>query len=58
MSDEFPRRAIQEKWSFAEKIIDQAIKITEDMGCDEDLTDAVVLLAEAQNKVADFVDKK
>jgi len=28
------------------------------MGCDELLTDSIMLLNEAQNKVADFVDKK
>ena len=44
--------------SSGELAIRAAIHAVEDMGADVRLTDAVVLLGEAQSKVADFVDGK
>lgn len=41
----------------AEKAIREARLAVEDMGADLLLTDAVVLLSQAQDKVADFVDR-
>lgn len=58
MSDEFPRRAIVKEWTKAEVSISESVQIVESMGSNELLTEAVMLLIEAQNKVADFVDKK
>ena len=40
----------------AEKAISDAVLAVEDAGCDVRLTDAVILLQKARDKVADFVD--
>lgn len=53
-----PRRARIELFTPAEKAIYEAMQKIEEMPADVRLTDAVVLLQEAQNKVADFVDGK
>lgn len=53
---EIPRRNRIDKFVTAEKKIFDAIQSVEDMGADIRLTDAVILLSQAQNKVADFVD--
>lgn len=58
MANKIPRRAIVEKFSKGEKAIYDAIHTVEDMGADERLTDAVILLQRAQDKVADFIDDK
>jgi hypothetical protein len=42
----------------AELAIRNAMLAVEEAGCDVQLTDAVTLLAQARDKVADFVDKK
>lgn len=55
MSD-FPRRNDRQRWVHAEKEIANAVETVEGMGADVRLTDAVVLLGEAKNKVADFID--
>lgn len=44
------------EWTPAEIAINAAIQIVENIGADVRLTDAIILLAQAQNKVADFVD--
>jgi hypothetical protein len=41
----------------AELAIRTAIKVVEEAGCDILLTDAVMLLVSAREKVADFVEK-
>lgn len=56
MSDEIPRRIRMDKWTPAEKAIDDAVRAVEAMPADERLTNAVVLLGEARAWVADFVD--
>lgn len=58
MSSEITRRARIDLWTPAEKAINDAVQIVEEMEADEKLTDAVILLGKAQNKVADFVDSK
>jgi len=56
--DDFPRRNQVQLMSSGELAIRAAIHVVEDMGADMRLTAAVVLLGEAQSKVADFVDGK
>lgn len=51
-----PRRAEVDKYTEAEAAIRFAILAVERVGRDVRLTDAGILLARAQNKVADFVD--
>lgn len=55
MSD-FPRRICLDKLTPAEIAIYDAVQAVEDAGCHPLLTDAVVLLSEARDRVADFVD--
>jgi len=54
----FPRRIDTEQMTEAELAITKAMEEVEKAGCHPFLTDAVVLLSEAREKVADFVDKK
>lgn len=56
MSD-FPRRVCIDRFTPAEKAIYDALVAVESVGCDPLLTEAVVLLGQAQDKVADFVDR-
>ena len=51
-----PRRNQMQQWCEAERAIFDAIQAVERMAADERLTDAVILLGKAQNRVADFVD--
>jgi hypothetical protein len=51
-----PRRAKMYEWSDAEKAIFDAVQVVETMPADVRLTEAVTLLAQAQNKVADYID--
>lgn len=53
-----PRRFQVEKMTPAELAIRKVIHDIEALGCDVLLTDAVVLLSDAQAKVADFVDQQ
>lgn len=55
--NEIPRRARIDKFTPAEKAIYDAVQIVEEMGADVLLTDAVILLQQARDKVADFVDR-
>ena len=55
---EFPRRQCLHLHSPAEKAIRDAILEVEKAGAHPDLTEAVILLLKAGNKVADFVDDK
>ena len=52
-----PRRIRIDKMCRAELAIRDAIMAVEDMEADVRLTEAVVLLSKAKDKVADFVDK-
>lgn len=54
--NDFPRRHRVDLWTPAEAKISDAIDFVERAGCDPRLTDAVVLLGRAKDKVADFVD--
>lgn len=54
--NEIPRRIRMDQWSKAEKAIYEAMQTVESMGADPALTDAVVLLGQAKDRVADFVD--
>lgn len=56
MSEKFPRRCQVNLYTPAEKAISEAMAVVEDAGCDPLLTDAVCLLSDAKDKVADFVD--
>ena len=52
----FPRRNQMPKWSTGERAIQDAVEVVERMGADVRLTDAVILLGKARDRVADFVD--
>jgi hypothetical protein len=51
-----PRRIQLEKFTPAEKAIYDAVQAVESVGADVRLTRAVMLLQEARNMVADYVD--
>ncbi|MBB5351360.1 N-acetylmuramoyl-L-alanine amidase [Haloferula luteola] len=51
-----PRRNDMLRWTPAEKAIHAALDAVEEVGADPLLTEAVTLLSNAQNKVADYVD--
>src|SRR5438309_5981536 len=55
MSD-IPRRSRMDLWTPAETAIRNALIAVEAVGADERLTEAVVLLGHAQERVADYVD--
>lgn len=57
-NNEVPRRARMDLYVPAEKAIHDAMQEVEGMAADELLTEAVDLLQQAQNKVADYVDKE
>lgn len=54
--NEMPRRIQRDKWVKAEQMIQAAVDEVESLGADARLTGAVILLARAKDKVADFVD--
>lgn len=51
-----PRRNQMRQWCEAERAIHEAVQAVERMPADVRLTDAVILLGKARDKVADFVD--
>lgn len=53
-----PRRIMFDKMTPAERAITEAMWAVEAEGCDQLLTDAIVLLAQAREKVADYVDRQ
>ena len=55
---DLPRRIQQDKHTPAEAAITAAMQAVEDAGCDTLLTEAIILLSDARDKVADFVDKE
>lgn len=54
--NEIPRRIQLEHMTHAERAIYDAVQVVEAAGCDVRLTEAVILLQQARDKVADFVD--
>lgn len=56
MADGIPRRIRMDLWTAAERAIHLAMKAVEEAGADVRLTDATVLLQQAADRVADFVD--
>jgi hypothetical protein len=56
--EEIPRRHQIELMVPAELKIREAVAAVEEMGADPTLTDAVILLGQAKDRVADFVDGK
>lgn len=56
--NEIPRRCYLERMTPAERAIWDAKEVIEGLPADTRLTQAVILLAEAQDRVADFVDGK
>jgi len=54
----WPRHASVPHWTPAEKAISDAVHVVESVGGDVLLTDAVILLADAQRKVAEYVDRQ
>ena len=56
MSNEIPRRMRVDLYTPAEKAIHDAIAEVEKAGAHTRLTDAVILLSQAKDAVADFVD--
>jgi hypothetical protein len=55
-SDEIPRRIRLDRMVPAELAIHDAIQKIEELGADPNLTEAIVILSDAQNMVSDFVD--
>lgn len=55
-TSEVPRRIDTLRWTPAERAIHDAVQVVEQAGAHPLLTDAVILLGQAQSKVADFVD--
>ena len=55
-ADGLPRRRDIEQMEPAELAIRQALLAVEAMPAHPDLTEAVILLSQAQNHVADFID--
>lgn len=53
---EIPRRNRVDQWTPAEHAIDAAMQAVEALPADERLTAAVVLLGDARQRVADYVD--
>lgn len=53
---DIPRRAYMPEWTEAEHAIRAAVQAVEDMPGHVLLTDAVVLLGQAKDKVADYVE--
>lgn len=51
-----PRRNQMQQWCESERKIYEAMQAVEAMAADVRLTDAVVLLGAARDRVADFVD--
>jgi hypothetical protein len=51
-----PRRQCLYKMTPAERAIQETVWIVEEAGCHPLLTEAIVLLGKARDKVADFVD--
>ena len=58
MTNTIPRRAYINKMLPAELAIRTAVDAIEEMGADILLTDAVILLQQAQSKVADYIDRE
>lgn len=58
MLDNFPRRNCVDHFSPAELAIWKAKQVVEEAGCHPLLTEAVVLLGQAQDKVADYVEQE
>lgn len=56
MPNNIPRRCDTLRHTEAEKAISNAIALVEALAADTRLTDAVVLLAQARDRVADYVD--
>ena len=56
MENDRPRRIQMQKWCPAEHKIQEAIDAVEMMEADLRLTDAVILLGRARDRVADFID--
>lgn len=53
-----PRRVYINMLVPAELAIREAVRLVEELGADVKLTDAVLLLQQARDKVSDFVDRK
>ena len=54
--DDYPRRIRIDQFSKGERAIWEATQAVEEMGCDVRLTEALILLGKARDKVADFID--
>lgn len=51
-----PRRINMAEWTDAEKAIQNAVNEVEKVGADPRLTDVVVMLSNARNLLADYID--
>ena len=58
MSDEIPRRIRLDRMTTADRFIYDAVQKVERVGADVRLSEAVILLQQARDKVADDVDEK
>lgn len=57
MASDIPRPIDRQRWTEAEHDIQAAVDRVESMGAHELLTEAVILLGRARDKVAEFVDR-
>ena len=57
MENEIPRRIRLDKMKPAEKAIHAAVGEVEKIGADVRLTDAIILLQQAKDKVSDYIDQ-
>lgn len=55
-TDNIPRRAHIDQWCPAELAIQNAMRVVEEMPADVRLTEAVILLGQARDRVADYID--
>lgn len=53
-----PRRSFIPEWTAAEFAISNAMEEVEELGADVLLTEAVVLLGKAKDKVADYIERE
>jgi hypothetical protein len=57
LGEDIPRRICMDHWIPAERAINDVKQIVEGLGCHVALTDAVILLGQAQDKIADWAEE-
>jgi hypothetical protein len=54
---DWPRRSCSDLWIPAEKAIQDTVNLVEDLGAHTLLTDAVILLGQARDKISDWAEE-